>query len=63
MLCRIGWHQWVVTHKDGPAEQRGCSRCGRIESTTYDMAYGGTYWVPGESNLLSEHDRLTSRED
>lgn len=40
-------HKWKITFEAGVKKVRVCQKCGKIESTCYDMAYGETYWAPG----------------
>ena len=50
ILCRLGLHKWLVAYSDPPRVVEKCGRagCRAARSTTYDMAYGHTYWVPGD---------------
>lgn len=47
-LCWVGLHKWFVFYNNVPRVVQECKWCGRCRSTMYDMAYGGTYWVPGD---------------
>lgn len=46
--CRLGIHAWATTYRDEPRIVQKCQRCGATRSTTYDLAYGGTYWAQGD---------------
>ena len=41
-------HKYQIVYRDGPRIVRECKKCGRVESTMYDMLYGETYWVQGD---------------
>ena len=47
-MCRLlSIHRWIEYPIDGPLKIRRCLECGLVQHTTYDMCYGGTYWVNG----------------
>lgn len=47
ILCHLGFHSWVITFDESPRKERKCSKCAKYQHTTYDMAYGNTYWSDG----------------
>jgi len=46
--CFLRGHKWVTIFEERPRIVQQCSRCQALRSTMYDMAYGCTYWVPGD---------------
>lgn len=48
LLCFLNLHKWFTFYIHMPRIVQRCQRCGQRRSTMYDMAYGGTYWVPGD---------------
>lgn len=47
LLCRIGWHDWIVPENLKLGDRRYCAHCARVEQLEPD--YGGWtsgIWVP-----------------
>jgi len=49
IFCFFGIHDWKITFDENPKQERECKCCGKEQSNTYDMCYGGTYWVNGKN--------------
>jgi len=64
LLCILGLHKWILVYSNKYKESRYCVNCKIIESSMYDMAYGGTYWTRGNlwinkiKNFVDEIERI-----
>ncbi len=60
LLCFLHLHKWLTFYSNVPRVVQQCQCCGQRRSTMYDMAYGCTYWVPGDQ-WSAEARRYTKR--
>ncbi len=48
VMCRLGFHDWLLDKKTVVKCNRTCRRCDKQQHSMYDMTYGYTYWVNGK---------------